>query len=446
MGPRLGIFYYGFQEYPSFRNDINLDPNFYPKQPVLNFGEWQNIIDYYIATAPDSLPKQNRKYSIQNKLSLFSVQQPQFTLNEPATLFVKINGDSLHPVVTADALQQKVYFFDKQLQVKDSIHFKGPIVDMSFSDKKMLVCDMGILNPNNGKFGSVKSVNIPTVDKMLNDGVVLFDSLRRPVQLTSADLNRDGMMDYLVCEFGNLRGELSWMEGLGNNKFSKHILMPLPGAIRAYINDYNHDDLPDIWVLFAQGEEGVFLFTNKGHGNFAAKELLRFPPSYGSSYFELADFNNDGYPDIVYTCGDNADFSPVLKPYHGIYIFLNNGSNQFQQKVFFPVNGCYKAIARDFDNDGDLDIASISFFADYEHQPEESFVYLENRGNFDFYPYSFPGAKLGRWLTMDAGDIDGDGLIDIILGNFSLGGSVTKSAVNWKKSAPFIILKNTGKK
>jgi hypothetical protein len=222
--------------------------------------------------------------------------------------------------------------------------------------------------------------------------------------------------------------------------------MPLPGAIKAYVNDFNHDGLPDIWALFAQGEEGVFLFTNKGHGNFAAKELLRFPPSYGSSYFELADFNNDGYPDIVYTCGDNADFSPILKPYHGIYIFLNDGSNHFEQKVFFPINGCYKAIARDFDNDGDLDIASISFFADYEHQPEESFVYLENKGNFDFYPYSFPGSNLGRWLTMDAGDIDGDGLIDIVLGNFSQGGTITKSTINWKQSPPFIVLKNTGKK
>ncbi len=52
----------------------------------------------------------------------------------------------------------------------------------------------------------------------------------------------------------------------------------------------------------------------------------------------------------------------------------------FNQKYFFPINGCYKAMARDFDGDGDLDIATISFFADYEHQPEEGFVYLENKG------------------------------------------------------------------
>ncbi len=40
-------------------------------------------------------------------------------------------------------------------------------------------------------------------------------------------------------------------------------------------------------------------------------------------------------------------------------------------------------MARDFDGDGDLDLAVIAFFADYPKQPEEGFVYLENTGNFD---------------------------------------------------------------
>jgi hypothetical protein len=214
MGPRLGIFRFGFDIYPSFRNDKNLDQNFYPRQPLLTYGEWQNILDYYVATSPDSLPKQDRKHSIQNNLSLFSVQQPQFSYNDPTTLFVKISEDSSHSIIISDAFQKKVYFFDKQLRVKDSIDFKGPIVDINFSEKKMVVCDIGILNPNNGKFGNVESVNINSGSKMLNDSLILFDSLKRPVQLTSTDLNRDGRMDYLVCEFGNLKGELSWMEGL----------------------------------------------------------------------------------------------------------------------------------------------------------------------------------------------------------------------------------------
>jgi hypothetical protein len=233
------------------------------------------------------------------------------------------------------------------------------------------------------------------------------------------------------------------MENLGNDKFKKHILREAPGAIKAYINDYNHDGRPDLWVLFAQGDEGIYLFTNKGNGNFETKAILRFPSVYGSSYFEFNDFNQDGYLDIVYTCGDNADYSPVLKPYHGVYVFLNDKANGFHQRYFFPIDGCYKAMARDYDNDGDLDIATISFFPDPRH-PEENFVYLENEGNFNFRAYSFPEAKLGRWLTMDAGDIDGDGKIDLVLGNFSIGArSISNS--EQKQVPPFLVLRNTHK-
>ena len=121
---------------------------------------------------------------------------------------------------------------------------------------------------------------------------------------------------------------------------------------------------------------------------------------------------------------------------------MNDGKNNFTQKYFFPINGCYKAIARDFDNDGDLDIATIAFFPDYIHRPEEGFVYLKNEGNFQFKPYSIDAAKNGRWLTMDAGDVDGDGKIDLVLGNFAVAPAMIRSTVDWKKQPQFLLLRN----
>lgn len=447
MGPRLGIFVHHFESYPSSRYDQYLDSGFYPEKPLLPASDWQHIIDYYTATAPDSLPAQQRKLPITVGLPLFALQAPSYTYENALTSFIKINpGYGLPPLVVSDVQRQQTFLFDEQLQIVDSISNRGALVDINFRQNEMLTCDIGNLNPTNGKFGKIRFIRSDASGQWLTDSSSLADSLSRPVQLMAADLNNDKREDYLVCEFGYLTGSLSWLENRGGGQYKRHVLRPLPGAVKAYLQDYNKDGNLDIWVLFAQGEEGVFLFTNQGDGRFHQEQVLRFPSVYGSSYFELADFNNDDYPDIVYTCGDNADYSTILKPYHGVYIFLNDKGNQFKQRFFFPMNGCYKAMARDFDNDGDPDIAAIAYFPDFTRQPEEGFVYLENRGGFDFYPYSFPEAQVGRWLTMDAGDLDGDGRLDIVLGNFCMGPSITRSKYDWRKGPPFVVLKNRGKK
>jgi hypothetical protein len=162
---------------------------------------------------------------------------------------------------------------------------------------------------------------------------------------------------------------------------------------------------------------------------------------------ELVDFNDDGFDDILYVCGDNADKTPLLKDYHGIYIFLNDGNLNFGQSYFYHLNGAYKAMPRDYDLDGDLDIAAISFFPDYVGSPEESFVYLENKGNLNFEDYSFPESINGRWIVMDAEDMDADGDIDLALGSFVYFlplGDTTGLGQKWLSQGPsIVVLENT---
>jgi len=442
MGPRLGIFEYQFQRYINSLGDPNVS-NYYPSQPVISLEQWQNIIDYYTSLSPDALPLQSRKQKIDTNLALFTAAIPAIKYQDPATCFIAADTFK-HSIYVSDIIKQSIYSYNSKLHLQDSIKTGGCIVQLiQPQNTGITLCNIGVFTPNNAKAGSIQNLTFKNEKFQLQKKAV-YNQLLRPVHISEADIDIDGRKDYVVCEFGYLIGAFSWLQNKGDSTYVRHVIRNVPGAIKSVITDFNKDGKPDIVALFAQGDEGIFLFINKGNGIFDTKEVLRFPPSNGSSYFELDDFNHDGYPDILYTCGDNADYSQILKPYHGVYIYLNDKHNNFKQTFFFPVNGCYKAMARDFDNDGDLDIATIAYFANFAHQPDEGFIYLENKGNLTFQPYSLPATRQGRWINMDVADIDGDHRPDILLANCSVGPTINYAAYNWKKGPPFMVLKNTG--
>jgi hypothetical protein len=206
------------------------------------------------------------------------------------------------------------------------------------------------------------------------------------------------------------------------------------------IHDFDNNGLPDIAALMTQGDEKIVMLLNQGSFNFRLNTLVQFPPVYGSSYFELIDFNKDGKLDIFCSNGDNADYSITLKPYHGIRLYLNDGTNHFTQSWFHDMYGASQVRAADYDKDGDVDIAAISFFPDFKHHAENSFFYFENTGN-GFVTQTISLAATGRWLVMETADIDHDKDIDILLGALDFDSDVPRSLLEqWMRDKTSILL------
>jgi hypothetical protein len=403
--------------------------------------KWKHIVAWYLQNAPDKpLPRREYPVAVKPVLDNFSAHPVYDAVTYPLTTFVRYDT-SMKKVLFGDGISNKIFALSKDYAAKELFEVSTGVTDLKKGNGNYLAVTMGILKPSDQKLGKLTKVAAGKKPQ------IIIDSLQRPVQANYADLNADGNEDIIMSEFGYRTGSFSWFENKGENKiYEKHILRPLPGAIDSRVYDFNKDGKPDIAVLMAQGDEGVFFYYNEGNGKFREERVLQFQPAYGSNFFDLKDINKDGFVDIITNNGDNGDYSVILKAYHGIRIFLNDGKNKFTEKIFLPVYGVQKTIAEDFDNDGDIDLASIAFFPDYKNHPEESFIYWENKGDFTFTRSTFAGATDGRWMTMDADDIDKDGDIDIVLGNafFTLGDLPQSYKDKWKKRPlSLMVLENT---
>ena len=420
------------------------------KQSLVNVADWKKIVAYYKATAPAKLliPTSDAV----EDWAIFKLKRPAHTDGSATAMTTMIKFNPFDKILyTADA-GNNLYRWDAGLNFTLVKKMASPVSDAEFfktaGSKSMGVFTcIGVMPPNDYREGRLEQLDLSIKKPLIT---TLADSLPRPVQLAAGDFNNDNLQDYIVCGFGNTKGALFLVTQQVNGAFKKNVIRPVPGAIELQTGDFNKDGWLDFICQFAQADEGLWLFLNDKKGGFSSKRLISFPPVYGTYSFQLADVNNDGLQDVIYICGDNNDLSPILKPYHGVYIFTNQGNWQFKQTLFRHINGASKAMAADFDGDGDMDIATIAFFPDFKDNPKEGFTYMEQTEKGKYKTYNIPIHTEGRWLVMETSDIDNDGDPDIILGNFSIYEEKLLNQKdfkpNWNAHQPIIVLENTSAK
>ncbi len=262
-----------------------------------------------------------------------------------------------------------------------------------------------------------------------------------------ADFNRDGNMDIVVANYWT--SNVSVYLGNGDGTFQSPISTSTAGeAGFVFVGDFNNDGKPDVVIIDLPY---ISVLLGNGDGTFQ-------PPSNNDSfvlpgYLAVGDFNNDHKLDVItvgtfggsYSMGvllGNGDgtlqnsltYPLEYEPYSvaagelngdgnldavlgyylgGIAVLLGNGDGTFQPVVNYPTTGLGAGwvVLSDFNLDGKLDVMTPS-------GPPAVDVFWGN-GDGTFQPAQGYGSSAAGIPAV--GDLNGDRLPDIVMGNGDYG-------------------------
>lgn len=247
-----------------------------------------------------------------------------------------------------------------------------------------------------------------TVSVLLGDGHGNFQPASsqqtvsgvNPVVIGVTDMDGDGQLDLVLqTQASNAYGNLVWLKNTGNGSFARAVTLATatsPGAFA--LADFNQDGKPDLvygLVNLATGTSVFHLLMNKGGGKFTDQVAAGL--SGFSGLLAVIDFNLDGIPDLVV-----QQF--VAPASFTLYSFLGNGDGSFTQVSSVPIPPASQFVTGDFDHDGFPDLAAGNI------------LYLFGDGHGNFTPQSIVGAG-GN--AIGVGDINGDGLPDIVASDYA---------------------------
>ena len=205
--------------------------------------------------------------------------------------------------------------------------------------------------------------------------------------------------------------------------FSRQILLPYKmselGPCIATA-DFNGDGFEDFFIGGSAGSEGR-LFTQNSDGNFRSIESEslyndKLSEDMGAAFF---DVDNDGDLDLYVVSGGN-EFRPRSSLYQD-RLYLNDGSGTFSKaENWLPkmnISGS-KVYPEDFDRDGDIDLFLAGRHMPWSYPDPESCVILLNSGDkFENVTKEIAPELSGIGMVNDATwvDFNQDELVDLVL-------------------------------
>jgi hypothetical protein len=247
-------------------------------------------------------------------------------------------------------------------------------------------------------------------------------------KITKGDVNSDGREDFYVGGAKDAPGKLFVQNPDGSFRSTNEAIWQADAICEdeeALFFDADRDGDQDLYVCsggneFSANSTALInrLYFNDGKGNFSKSPQIlptfNFEPT---SCVDAADYDQDGDLDLFV----GVRFVPLIYgiPVNG-YILNNDGKGNFRdvtQQIapkLLKIGMIKDAIWTDFDGDKDPDLIVVG-----EWMPIKMF--RNNRGVFeDITEQAGLSNATGWWNCIEAGDFDGDGDADYVIGNHGL--------------------------
>lgn len=261
-----------------------------------------------------------------------------------------------------------------------------------------------LLNNGKGYFFSKHGVELPFIHRSVE-------------RVDLVDLDQDGDIDLIFTgrKILNKKGRIHKRQGQvlinnGGGQFEDVtvLLWPMlpPGIVGTSIADYDKDGLPDVFLVYGEGQNRLLI--NNGVGQFVDKTDWLLPKILDqSTHADWADFDLDGDNDLLVT--NRA----IKKRYQDhfretCYFLENDGYGRFHKKSSkkLPLVPASRVYLLDANGTGIPDAIILDDNGPY---------YMVGKGKWNFSVETkkrLPEASPMKEITL--GDINGDGFLDLL--------------------------------